>query len=295
MTDQNLKTANGEREPENAKPELSIVQAIELAISHELEARRSYLSLARETDDQELQHLLREIAQEEAHHEATLRSRLRLYQEKHLLRDTISRYVSPEMCEEILKNPDVLQLGGRRQEVTVLFADIRGFTSLSESLNPEQVVDLLNTYFTDMVDVVFKHQGTLDKFVGDALMAVFGVPMPIAHAPTRAAECALAMQRHPKRLQRAGRTPIEGMRIGINSGEAIVGNIGSDRRMDFTVIGDVVNVAARLQEIAKELEADTIISEATAERLEGEFHLQAAEPITLRGRKEPTRIYRLLP
>jgi adenylate cyclase len=280
---------------ETDKPALSIVQAIELAISHELEARRSYLSLARETEDQELQHLLREIAQEEAHHEATLRSRLRLYQEKHLLRDTISRYVSPEMCEEILKNPDVLQLGGRRQEVTVLFADIRGFTSLSESLAPEAVVELLNTYFTDMVDVVFKHQGTLDKFVGDALMAVFGVPMPIPHAPSRAAECALAMQRHLKRLQRTGRTPIEGMRIGINSGEAIVGNIGSDKRMDFTVIGDVVNVAARLQEIAKELEADIIISEATSARLEGGFHLEAAEPVILRGRKESTRIYRLLP
>jgi adenylate cyclase len=295
MTDHKIKTEADKLEMENAKPQLSIIQAIELAISHELEARKSYLTLARETEDHELQQLLREIAQEEAHHEATLRSRLRLYQEKHLLRDTISRYVSPEMCEEILKNPDMLQLGGRRQEVTVLFADIRSFTALSESLSPEAVVELLNTYFTDMVDVVFKHQGTLDKFVGDALMAVFGVPMPIPHAPTRAVECALAMQRHLQRLQRAGRTPIEGMRIGINTGEAIVGNIGSDKRMDFTVIGDVVNVAARLQEIAKELEADTIISEATAQRLQGEFHLQAAEPVTLRGRKEPTGIYRLLP
>ena len=114
---------------------LNIIQAIELAIAHELKApRKSYLALAQESDDPELKQLLREIAQEEAHHEATLRSRLRLYQEKHLLRDTISRYVSPEMCEEILKNPDLLHLGGRRQPVTVLFADIKGFTAMSESI-----------------------------------------------------------------------------------------------------------------------------------------------------------------
>ncbi len=207
--------------------------------------------MAQESDDPELQRLLREIAAEEAGHEATLRSRLRLYEEKHLLRDTISRYVSPEMCEEILKNPALLQLGGRRQEVTVLFADIKGFTAMSESLDPEEVVEVLNTYFTEMVDLVFKHQGTLDKYVGDALMAVFGVPMPLPHAATRAVECAVAMQRRLAQMQAQKRTPIKGVRIGINTGEAIVGNIGSDKRMDFTVIGDAVNVAARLQELGQ--------------------------------------------
>lgn len=274
--------------------ELNIIQAIELAISHELEARRSYLALAQETEDQELKRLLREIAQEEAHHEVTLRSRLRLYQEKHLLRDTISRYVSPEMCEEILKNPDLLQLGGRRQPVTVLFADIKDFTAMSEQMAPEAVVEVLNIYFTEMVDLVFKYQGTLDKFVGDALMAVFGVPLPVPQAATRAVECARAMQRHLKKMQEQGRTPVKGMRIGINTGEAIVGNIGSDKRMDFTVIGDVVNVAARLQELAKELEADTLISEVTFKEAQGEFNLVPAAPVVLRGRKEPTTIYQLL-
>ncbi len=254
-----------------SKPELNIVQAIELAIAHESEARKSYLSLSQETDDPELKTLLKEIAMEEASHEATLRSRLRLYQERHVLRDTFSRYVSPELCEEILKNPGLLALGGRRQEVTVLFADIRNFTSMSETMAPEAVVEVLNTYFTEMVDLVFKFQGTLDKFVGDALMAVFGVPLPLPQAATRAVECALAMQRHLKRMQAAGLTPIQGMRIGINTGEAIVGNIGSNKRMDFTVVGDVVNVAARLQELAKEVEADTLISEATFQALEGRF------------------------
>jgi len=277
-----------------AKPELNIIQAIELAIAHELEARKSYLALAQETEDPELKRLLQEIASEEAGHEASLRSRLRLYEEKHLLRDTISRYVSPEMCEKILKNPALLQLGGRRQQVTVLFADIKSFTAMSETMAPEAVVEVLNTYFTEMVDLVFKHQGTLDKYVGDALMAVFGVPVPLPHAATRAVECALAMQRRLARMRAEGRTPVQGVRIGINTGEAIVGNIGSDKRMDFTVIGDAVNVAARLQELAKELEADTLISESTYQEVTGRFNLVPEEAVVLRGRKEATRLYRLL-
>ncbi|MDO9070306.1 MAG: adenylate/guanylate cyclase domain-containing protein, partial [Deltaproteobacteria bacterium] len=252
-----------------------------------------YLSLSQETDDLELKTLLKEIAMEEASHEASLRSRLRLYQERHVLRDTFSRYVSPELCEEILKNPGLLALGGRRQEVTVLFADIRNFTSMSEAMAPEAVVEVLNTYFTEMVDLVFKYKGTLDKFVGDALMAVFGVPLPLPQAATRAAECALAMQRHLRQMQAAGQTPIQGMRIGINTGEAIVGNIGSNKRMDFTVVGDAVNVAARLQELAKEVDADTLISQATFQALEGQFQTAPEPSVVLRGRKEPTTTYRL--
>jgi adenylate cyclase len=273
--------------------DLSTIQAIELAISHELEARRSYLALAEETDDPELKRLLKEIAAEEAGHEASLRSRLRLYQEKHLLRDTIARYVSPEMCEEILKNPSLLQLGGQRQEVTVLFADIRNFTAMSAAMAPEAVVEVLNTFFTEMVDLVFAHSGALDKFLGEALMAVFGVPVAVPQAPSQAVACALAMHRRLQEMRAQGRTPIEGMRIGINSGAAIVGNIGSDKRMDFTVIGDVVNVAARLQELAKELEADTLISDATFRQVAGQFNLVPSPAVVLRGRQEPTAIYRL--
>jgi len=122
--------------------EEDILKAIELAISHENEARRSYLALADESDDPELKRILEEIAHEEAGHEATLRSRLRLYKEKSLLRDTISRYVSPQMCADILNNPGMLQLGGERRRVTVLFADIKGFTALSEKMEPEKVVEI---------------------------------------------------------------------------------------------------------------------------------------------------------
>ena len=274
--------------------ELDILKAIELAISHELEARRGYLALAEDTDDPELKRLLKEIAQEEAGHEATLRSRLRLYEEKHLLRDTISRYVSPQMCADILSNPSMLRLGGERRKVTVLFADIKGFTALSEKMEPEKVVEVLNTFFTEMVDLVFQHQGTLDKFLGDALMADFGVPVEIPQAEFQAVGCALAMHRRLQEMQAAGLTPIKGLRIGINTGEAIVGNIGSDKRMDFTVIGDVVNVAARLQELTKELEADTLVSEATFKEVEGQFNFEAVPPLVLRGRRETTLVYRLM-
>lgn len=272
-----------------------LIKAIELAIAHELEARKSYLALAQEADDPELKHLLREIAQEEAHHEATLRSRLRLYQEKHLLRDTISRYVSPEMCEEILRNPELLKLGGQRRKVTVLFADIRNFTAMSEQMAPEAVVEMLNGFFTEMVDLVFEHRGALDKFVGDALMAVFGVPLEAPEAAVNAVACAVGMHRRLADMQARGGTPIQGMRVGINTGEAIVGNIGSHKRMDFTVIGDVVNVAARLQELAKELDADILISEATSRELQGKFRLEPVPAVTLRGRAEPTAVYRVLP
>jgi adenylate cyclase len=274
--------------------ELNIIQAIELAIAHELEARKSYLALAEEADDAELQRLLREIAQEEAGHEASLRSRLRLYQQKHLLRDTISRYVSPEMCEEILKNPDVLKLGGHRGRVTVLFADIRGFTSMSEHLDPEEVVDALNTFFTEMVDLVFEHKGTLDKFLGDALMAVFGVPLEIPEAPSHAVACALDMQRRLGEMRSGGVTPIRGMGIGINTGDAVVGNIGSHRRMDFTVIGDVVNVAARLQDLTKELDAPILVGEETFREAKGRFKIEPCPSVVLRGRKESTQIYQVV-
>jgi len=271
--------------------ELNILQAIELAISHELEARRRYLVLADEADDPELRRLLNEIAQEEAGHEASLRSRLRLYEQRILLRDTLSRYVSPEMTEEILKNPEVMQLCGQRRHLTVLFADIMAFTTISEHKDPAEVVDMLNHIFTQMVDLVFEHQGTLDKFLGDGIMAFFGAPLEVPRAASQAVACAIAMQQRLHALKLEGATPIQGLRAGINSGEAIVGNIGSDKRMDFTIVGDVVNVAARLLEVAKQAEAAIVVSEATQREVEGNFSLQPGPEVILRGRREATVSY----
>jgi adenylate cyclase len=274
--------------------ELDIIQAIELAIAHELEARKSYLALADETDDPELRRLLQEIAQEEAGHEASLRSRLRLYEQKRFLRETLSRYVSLEMCLEILENPETLQLGGQRRHLTVLFADIKGFTSLAEKMDPGEVVSMLNDYFTQMVELVFEHQGTLDKFMGDGLMVFFGAPLEVPEAASQAVACAVAMHQRLAEMRARGLTPLEGMRIGINSGEAIIGNIGSERRMDFTIIGDVVNVAARLLEVAKDIEARIVISEATFHEVAGKFPTQPAPAVVLRGRQAPTVSYQVM-
>jgi adenylate cyclase len=271
--------------------ELNILQAIELAISHEMEARRSYLALAEEADDPEMRRLLKEIAQEEAGHEASLRSRLRLYEQRILLRDTLSRYVSPTMAEEILKNPESLQLGGQRRHLTVIFADIMAFTSLSEKMDPAEVVEMLNHYFTSMVDLVFEHQGTLDKFLGDGLLAFFGAPLEVPRAASQAVACAIAMQQRLRIMQEKGTTPIQGMRVGVNTGEAIIGNIGSERRMDFTIIGDVVNVAARLLEVAREQEAPIVIGEGTYREVEGNFALKQGPSVVLRGRQETTVSY----
>jgi adenylate cyclase len=271
--------------------DLNILQAIELAIAHEMEARRSYLALADEADDPEIKRLLTEIAQEEAGHEASLRSRLRLYEQRILLRDTLSRYVSPTMVEEILKNPELLHLGGQRRHVTVLFADIMAFTTISEKMDPAEVVDMLNNFFSQMVDLVFEHQGTLDKFLGDGLMVFFGAPLAVPRAASQAVACAIAMQQRLHALKQEGATPIQGLRIGINSGEAIIGNIGSDRRMDFTIVGDVVNVAARLLEVGRQQEAPIVISEATYREVEGHFTLTPGPSVILRGRQEATVSY----
>jgi len=268
--------------------ELDLIQAIELAISHELEARKSYLRLAEEADDPELRRLLTEIAQEEAGHEASLRSRLRLYEQKQLLRETLSRYVSPAMCEELLKNPQLLQLGGQRRHLTVLFADIQGFTTLSEKMDPADVVAMLNRFFTEMVDLIFQHQGTLDKFMGDGLMAYFGAPLEMPAAATQAVACAVAMHRRLEDMRRESRTPITAIRVGVNTGEAILGNIGSDKRMDFTIIGDVVNVASRLLEVARQENAGIVISDATRREVERHFNLRTGPTLVLRGRQEST-------
>jgi len=271
--------------------ELSILQAIELAISHEMEARRSYLSLADDTDDPELKRLLQEIAQEEAGHEASLRSRMRLYEQRVFLRDTLSRYVSPAMADKIMKNPESLQLGGQRRHLTVLFADIKSFTSLAEKMDPAEVVEMLNHFFTRMVDLVFEHQGTLDKFLGDGLLAFFGAPMEVPQAASQAVACAIAMQQRLRAMQVKGTTPIQGMRVGVNTGEAIIGNIGSEKRMDFTIIGDAVNVAARLLEVAREQETPIVIGEGTYREVEGNFSLKPGPAVALRGRREATVSY----
>lgn len=273
--------------------EAEIIQAIEMAIANEMDARRIYLELSEQAEDPELKRILHEIAQEEASHEASLRSRLRLYKDRHFLRQTMSRYVSPILCEEILKNPQLLHLGGRRQRVTVLFADIWGFTSLAERETPEKIVEILNHFFTAMVDIIFEHEGTLDKFIGDNLMALFGTPVAIEAPAVKAARCALAMQRRLAAMQQEG-CRIQRLGIGINTGEVIVGNIGSPRHMDFTAIGDAVNIASRLEALTRELDVSILVGPETYQEITPYFHLESRASVVLRGRQQPLEAYALL-
>mgnify|MGYP000494617719 CR=1 FL=1 len=176
-----------------------------------------------------------------------------------------------------------LGMGGQLKDVTVLFADIRGFTSMSEKIEPNEVVNLLNKYFTEMIDIIFKYNGTLDKIVGDELMVVFGAPIEIENAPDLAIQTAMEMQKQLIKFNKTSNQPIE-IGIGINSGNVISGNIGSEIRSDYTVIGDNVNLAARLCSFARARKI--IISENTFNKLKNNFQLEKLAPFSVKGKEK---------
>ncbi|MGH9810869.1 MAG: adenylate/guanylate cyclase domain-containing protein, partial [Terriglobia bacterium] len=175
--------------------------------------------------------------------------------EKRKIRKTFSQYLSPGVIALIERDPQkYIRPGGETKELTVMFSDIRGFTALSESMTPDDVAKLLSEYFSVMVEIVFRHGGTLDKFIGDAVMAQWGAPLGDPDDPDRALAAALSMMMALDRLNDAWRAkgqPELQMGIGINTGEAFAGNIGSERRLEYTVIGDTVNTASRLCGVAK--------------------------------------------
>ncbi len=216
--------------------------------------------------------------------------------ETEMLRETLNRYLSPQVVEHLLESQDRGVLRSRRREVTVLFADLRGFTTFAELRAPEEVVEVLNQYLEVMVHAVFAHQGMLDKFLGDGLLAIFGTPLPLADHSHHAVQAALAMQQavaalNATRQQQGLPTLVVG--IGINSGEAIVGNIGSLQRMEYTVVGDMVNVAQRLQSQA---EGGTILlSEEVLQQMQAVVSADEIPPMQVKGRQQPVRAYRLGP
>ena len=208
-------------------------------------------------------------------------------------RAALERFLSPEVVEIVCSDPEGVRLGGDKQKVSVMFADIRGFTTISEKMEPEKVVEILNNYFTHVTDVIFDHRGTLDKYLGDGVMALFGAPWSKGNDAKNAVCAAQAIQRLIVELNRdasARKWPELRVGIGINTGNVIAGNIGSPRRIDYTVIGDTVNTAARL--MANAPAGTIIISQATASHLpEGEFRLEALEPLTVKGKSEPVRVF----
>lgn len=214
--------------------------------------------------------------------------------EKRKIKKVFKHYVSEEVVDEILKYPDKIPMGGKRVQATVLFSDIRGFTSMSENYDPQRIVSVLNTYFSAMVDIIFKNKGTLDKYIGDGILAFFGAPIVRAEHADSAVTTAIAMLSKLDELNKelALQTPLR-IGIGIHSGEAIVGNIGSHRKMEYTIIGDTVNTASRVEGLTKELKADILITEETFSRLKGNYQIVPEEEVVLRGKTRPIMLYRV--
>lgn len=214
--------------------------------------------------------------------------------EKRKVSRLFGRYVSKDVYELLMNDPAVARLGGDRREMTVLFSDIRGFTSASEKGAPEDIVHQLNEYFTQMVDVLFRHQGTLDKFVGDMVMGLFGAPIKDPRHADHAVAAAVDMVATLDRLNAAwvarGRPALD-IGIGINSGEMIAGNIGSETIMSYTVIGDAVNLGARLESLNKEYSSRILISDETRSRLTSQVATRLIGEVTVKGRKKPVVVY----
>jgi adenylate cyclase len=217
--------------------------------------------------------------------------------EKRKIRSAFGLYVTPSVVNEILKDPDKLRLGGDKKELTVLFSDIRGFTSLAEEMDPESLVNLLNTYLTEMTNVVFDFDGLLDKYIGDAIMAVFGAPLKQADHPVRACRAALRMLDSLAKMQQKWKsegTPPLDIGIGINTGSMVVGNMGSERRFDYTVMGDSVNLASRLEGINKEYGTQVVISEFTYEWVKDDFFCRELDVVRVQGSTRPVKIFELI-
>ncbi len=214
--------------------------------------------------------------------------------EKRRVKRLFSRYVSKDVYQQLLASPGDVGLGGERREMTVLFSDMRGFTTLSESGEAEDLVRQLNQYFTRMVDVVFAHRGTVDKFVGDMVMALYGAPLDDPDHADHAVQTALRMVEELQDLNRRwaveGRTPLD-IGIGINTGEMIAGNIGSDTIMSYTVIGDNVNLGARLESLNKDYGTRILISEATRRQLKGHYDVRALGEVRVKGKTRPVAIF----
>ena len=214
------------------------------------------------------------------------------YQKQYKLRQQIKKqfehYLDPRQVKQLQDNPDLLKLGGEKRYCTFLFTDVRGFTNLSEKLEPEQVTDIMNKVLTEQVKCIQAHGGMVDKFIGDACMAIFGAPLDLDEHEKRAVACAQDMRTSIKMLQKDLPEPIA-IGCGINSGFAVIGNMGSDTRFDFSGIGDAINVAARLESATKEVGEDILIGHETAKNVD--FSLKLLKPIKVKGKSKPLTIY----
>ena len=227
----------------------------------------------------------------------TLQRFLAEERERVRLRKAFQSYVAPEVVNQIMRNPERLRLGGERRELSILFSDIRGFTSLSETMDPEALVEVLHDFLNPMSEIIVRHEGTIDKYIGDAIMALFGAPLNLPDHPQRACRTALEMVKTLRDLDQEwvekGRPALK-IGIGINSGLVSVGNMGSSRLFDYTAIGDNVNLASRLEGLNKFFGTEILISEATARHLDNDFSFREVDLVRVKGKKQPIAIYELL-
>lgn len=215
--------------------------------------------------------------------------------EREKIKDIFSRYVSKQVADRIFKERDAIKLEGERRRVTILFADIRGFTTISEKMSPEEVVSMLNDYFSSIIDIIFRYGGIIDKFIGDAIMVIYNAPLTQNAHEIRAVLSGLAIQNAisdiNKRREREGNVPVE-MGIGINTGDAVAGSIGSEKRMEYTVVGSEVNLAQRIVSISGR--GQILISESTYNSVKDFVKVSALETITVKGMENPVAVYSVL-
>jgi adenylate cyclase len=216
---------------------------------------------------------------------------------KAYIKHAFGRYLSPTVMETVLDNPRLLHPGGTKHNVTVFFSDIAGFTSISEILPTKDLLQLINEYLSTMTNIVLKHEGTLDKYVGDAIMAYFGAPLDQPDHEKRACEVALEMRAALPALQAKWKyegKPYVDFRVGINTGEVIIGNVGSEERFDYTIMGDEVNLGSRLEGANKNYGTHIMISESTKMRVENDYVVRKLDYIRVKGKSEPIRVYELV-
>ena len=217
--------------------------------------------------------------------------------QKRWIKNAFQMYLSPEFVETLAESPEQLNLGGEERELTIMFTDLQGFTAISETVKPKELVDLLSEYFDGMTEILFKYGGTLDKYVGDAIMAFWNAPANQVDHAERSALAALDMiefTEQVNRLFQKNGNPELRTRIGINTGKAIVGNVGSNKRFNYTVMGDVVNLAARLESVNKQYGTYLTISESTLDLVSDKVHARKLDVVRVKGKTQPVAIYELI-
>jgi adenylate cyclase len=217
--------------------------------------------------------------------------------EKRRVRNAFNQYVQPEVVEELMEDPDRLKLGGEKKNLTILFSDLAGFTTISESLEPEDLISILNVYLDEMSEVILNYGGTIDKYIGDAIMAFWGAPLPVNNSAEMACKSALDMTKLTQKIVANFEKPLPfelETRYGINTGDVVVGNIGSENRFSYTALGDSVNLAARLEPANKMFGTEIMISEFTRNELPDHFLCRQLDLMVVKGKTEPVKVFELI-